>query len=587
MTYPSREGGAVVPLRHEAVLEAVAAIRAAGVLGRSPRRARLLDYLIDRELSGHGEDIKPHAIAVEVFDRDQRFDPGRDSIVRTEIGRLREALARFYALADPELPVIEIPRGSCRPTLRPGPGESGPPPSPWPRRFVALAGLAMLIVIVPMLWQAHVRHAQERVFAAAARPIEEAPYRVLRVAVLPFRAEGRLAGIEDLAYGFGAEIATDLAAHPWIATSAPRDAARAAETADYLLRGRLMWRRDTLLAQLELISFPGRRTVWTTFQRVGDSAGALQETERTVLGQIVRRLGAAHRVSPELMRAPPQRYAESDLPDLSCLMGIHRYLAAPAAPSHAALSSCLGRVVDSHPRYGEAWAALALLRLDEARFGRNLRSGPGAVASAWGDAARATSQALRLAPQGLMTLHAAAGLALEGPGRDTAAFQAHAARLLELYPHHPPSLALVGSGLAAHEGRWDEGLALVAQALRLEPDAPGRFHVAPALKALMGADDAAVSAAVASLDPAGSRIERLLVALARARLSAGAPAGPSAAPAPNATATDALPVLAGTFDRAEAEAFVRGRRYTPGLETALLRQIAAADPVPATTAALP
>ncbi|MBL3569147.1 hypothetical protein JMJ94_06455, partial [Rhodovulum visakhapatnamense] len=70
-------------------------------------------------------------------------------------------------------------------------------------------------------------------------------------------------------------------------------------------------------------------------------------------------------------------------------------------------------------------------------------------------------------------------------------------------------------------------------------------------------------------------------------LSAGAPAGPSAAPAPNATATDALPVLAGTFDRAEAEAFVRGRRYTPGLETALLRQIAAADPVPATTAALP
>ncbi|MBL3595264.1 hypothetical protein JMM63_06715 [Rhodovulum sulfidophilum] len=581
MTHRSPNGGAVVPLRHEAVLEAVAAIRAAGVLGRSPRRARLLEYLVDRELSGHGDEIKPHAIAVEVFDRDPRLETGRAGVVRSEIGRLREALARFYALADPELPVIEIPDGSCRATLRPGPGEAGPPPSPGWWRVALLAGLVLLLIL-PVLWQAHLRHDRDEIIAAAARPIEEAPYQVLRVAVLPLQAEGRLAGLEDLAFGLAAEIATDLATRPWIAVSAPSDAARAAETADYLLRGRLIWRSEALLAQLELISFPERRTVWTTFQRVGDSAEAVRAVERDAVGHILRRLGAAHRMGPDKVGSPPPRQGAGGLPELSCLLGVHRYLATPAAPAHAELGLCLGRLVEGHPGLGEAWAALALVRLDEARFGRNLRPGTDAVAAAWSDAARASAQALRLAPKGLMTLQAAAMLAIEGPARDPESFRFHAARLLELYPHHPPSLALIGSRIAAFEGRWDEGLALVAQALRLEPDPPGWFHVAPALHALMGPDAVAAREAVRPLDPSGSRVERLLVGLAEARNRSASPeaqaglTGLAAWTAPGGlAAADALGDALG----AGAAAFVRSRGYAPALQAELLRQIAAAGPV--------
>ncbi|WP_414897241.1 hypothetical protein [Rhodovulum sp. YEN HP10] len=574
MTHRSPNGGAVVPPCHEAVLEAVAAIRAAGVLGRSPRRARLLEYLVDRELSGHGDEIKPHAIAVEVFDRDPGAEPGRAGLVRSEIGRLREALARFYALADPELPVIEIPKGSCRPTLRPGPGEAGPPPSPGLWRGVLLAGLVLLLIL-PVLWRAHLRHDRDEIIAAAARPIEEAPYRVLRVAVLPMRAEGQLSGLEDLAFGLGAEIATDLAARSWIAVSAPSDAERAAETADYLLRGRLMWRSDALLAQFELISFPQRRTVWTTFQRVGDSAEAVQAARRDAVGQILRRLGAAHHRAPEQASPPASGYGGVGLPELSCLMGIHRYLVRPGGPAHAELGACLGRLVDRHPGLGEAWAALALVHLDEARFGRNLRPGPDAVAAAWSDAAGASAQAMRLAPRGLMTLQAAAMLAIEGPAHDPESFRSHAARLLELYPHHPPSLALIGSRIAAFEGRWTEGLALVAQALRLEPDPPGWFHVAPAFHALMGADAVAAREAVRPLDPSGSPVERLLVGLAAAR-------DPVAPPEPvtGLVAWTEPGRLAGVAELgAGAAAFVRSRGYAPALEAEILRQIAVAGPI--------
>ncbi|MEP5092157.1 MAG: hypothetical protein ABJR23_22265, partial [Paracoccaceae bacterium] len=97
---------------------AIDAVVVSGVLGKSERRAQLLRYLVEKEHAGRGKELKAYSIALDVFARGSDFDPNTDSIVRTEVGRLRDALTLYYAgNVDPELPRIDIPKGTYRPTI--------------------------------------------------------------------------------------------------------------------------------------------------------------------------------------------------------------------------------------------------------------------------------------------------------------------------------------------------------------------------------------------------------------------------------------------------------------------------------------
>ena len=70
-------------------------------------------------LAGRSDRIKGYTIGVHALGRGESFDPQTDPIVRVEAGRLRRALARYYAGAGSTDPlVIELPRGGYVPTFR-------------------------------------------------------------------------------------------------------------------------------------------------------------------------------------------------------------------------------------------------------------------------------------------------------------------------------------------------------------------------------------------------------------------------------------------------------------------------------------
>jgi TolB-like protein len=93
-------------------------IIAGGALGASARQAKLLRYLVERELEGSGGRIKAYAIGTEVFGRTASFNPDTDSIVRTEMARLRKALALHNATTGIDDPLrIVLAPGSFRPTF--------------------------------------------------------------------------------------------------------------------------------------------------------------------------------------------------------------------------------------------------------------------------------------------------------------------------------------------------------------------------------------------------------------------------------------------------------------------------------------
>jgi len=77
-------------------LAALEAVMRSKILLRAPSMAKILEYVCLEYLAGRGEEIREYKIAVEGLGRSPGFDPARDSIVRVEVSRLRQRLARYY-----------------------------------------------------------------------------------------------------------------------------------------------------------------------------------------------------------------------------------------------------------------------------------------------------------------------------------------------------------------------------------------------------------------------------------------------------------------------------------------------------------
>ncbi|MBJ6371104.1 hypothetical protein [Sedimentitalea arenosa] len=527
-------------------------IIASGHLGQSDRRARLLDYLVDRECSGEGGRIKAFSIGVDVFDRDASFDPNTDSIVRTEMARLRDGLRLFYAENDsPDLVRIEIPKGSYRPRFRCAPSPSERVRSLWP----IAATIAALATLALLGWT---------VLRPATGPSAAAPVDVVRISVLPFAAEGNHPDLDEIAFGLFSELTMDLSAYPWIAVVSPiPEGVDASERADFVLANSLLWKDERLLTNSQLQSAADGRLIWSKAQTVATDVAAIEDVQNQITSGIAASLGSVQGFSEDLVRLRNARNSEADLDAFLCFLGVYHYVAVPTDDEHRALRTCLERVTRDFPDYGEAWAALGFIYMDEGRFGRNPRPG----ADPWADARGAVERGLALAPLREPTLQAALILAIEAPERDLEAARTHAQKLYDLFPRHPATLVLIGSRLATFAGRWEEGLALVRQAQALEHDPPSVFFLTEAYFAAMGTDDAKLARATEPLTSRNSVPELLLTYLSTAATGRDEDA-------------EALRLAlgnAGFQSDDDLAGFVLNRRYDPTLEARLLERLGAAS----------
>lgn len=78
-----------------------------------------LSFVVESALAGHSDRIKSYTIAVDALGRTANFDPQTDPIVRVAAGRLRRALADYYAgVGGVDTVEISIPRGNYVPQFR-------------------------------------------------------------------------------------------------------------------------------------------------------------------------------------------------------------------------------------------------------------------------------------------------------------------------------------------------------------------------------------------------------------------------------------------------------------------------------------
>jgi TolB-like protein len=102
---------------------------ASPVFATATRLRAFLRYVVERTLAGDAASLKEYAIGVDVFERDETYDPRIDSIVRVEAGRLRAKLEEYYGREGAVDPIIiNVARGSYVPvfTRRAEPGSIAP-----------------------------------------------------------------------------------------------------------------------------------------------------------------------------------------------------------------------------------------------------------------------------------------------------------------------------------------------------------------------------------------------------------------------------------------------------------------------------
>jgi adenylate cyclase len=87
------------------LLESLATVLENGLATASDRQRRLIQYLVTEELEGRGDRLKAISIATDVLGRSADFNPQTDSIVRVEMGRIRQTLELYYATLGQNDPV--------------------------------------------------------------------------------------------------------------------------------------------------------------------------------------------------------------------------------------------------------------------------------------------------------------------------------------------------------------------------------------------------------------------------------------------------------------------------------------------------
>jgi serine/threonine-protein kinase len=103
----------------EAVREHLERVLASLTFQQGDRLKRFLKFIVLEAVAGRRHELKEYVIGVQVFGKEDTFDPRTDPIVRVQARRLRAKLVRYYreeGRADET--VIELPKGGYAPVFK-------------------------------------------------------------------------------------------------------------------------------------------------------------------------------------------------------------------------------------------------------------------------------------------------------------------------------------------------------------------------------------------------------------------------------------------------------------------------------------
>ncbi|MCW3783408.1 tetratricopeptide repeat protein [Defluviimonas salinarum] len=533
---PRRQTSKVPELTEESIRRQLDRILSYKELQASVRRREMLTYVVEESLAGRDDEIKATTIAMAVFGRGSDFDQQADPVVRLEARKLRRDLDNYYAESGRDDPIrISIPKGRYIPRFTAQgviqPDESPPASEPadagyrtsrsqtWFNARNGLIAVACTAIVAAVL-------------AWNARPDRNSPLPAARdaetVAILieDFDARTDEEVVSLVAAGLTHEIASalirfpDLAVHmapdQFISVSETSTPPSKSPTTDFMVTGDV-WREDSdLFVRAELIRSKDLEILWSERYAGGAEGQGITDILDSISSEIASAIGQQYGYAMRDVRA--QRLPRSNDPSLrgfACVASAQIYRRTYHRDEYQAVRECLEATVVETPDYVRAWAMLAYLRNDAARFGHeNVLSREDAFELA----RQAATRAIDLDPLDTDALQAMSHV--EQYAGDIERSIEFARRAVEVNPNDPAALAnlAIRYGIA---GRFSEGVPIMHRAIdRSIAPPPFYFHLLAADHLMKKEWPAMLSAAErASRD--GWSFGQAMLAIAYTKLSNG------------------------------------------------------------------
>lgn len=510
----------------------------------APQLSAFLSFVVERTVEGRAAELKGYTIAVEALGRPPDFNPQIDPIVRVEAGRLRRALAQYYACDGQADPIqLSMPVGGYVPVFTFVDGDeegreetpwAGPAPEPAPSappapappadrraalRWVVASVAALTLGLLALSWWllmsggSLMELVAERSVSlpqlSGAQPSAVVAPQLIRVAianpVLPVDPKQ-----VDLLNRFSGLLVDAMARFDDLVTiKAPPPGTPAGDDVDYVFEMSIQVVDGGAEGLGRLRSVKDGRIVWTT----SSGQPSIEILQEAKLAEMARRLATRLTEPFGIINADARQSSPS--PAVNCILKGFDARRTMLPGDFAAARSCLRQLIEQDPGFYPAWAHLALLTFGEGGSGQERQAPQGTEASGSPPLDRplaAAFTAVRLAPasaradQAVMKVLFLRGASEEAVQRGREA--------LARNPYDPEILSDLGSVLI-RIGRAEEGLPLVERAIALSVGRPARYDFYAFLGAyLTGAkvSEACAAALAADTTPFGLLGQALIAA---------------------------------------------------------------------------
>jgi adenylate cyclase len=407
---------------------------------------------MEESLAGRAENIKERNVAIGALGRDADFDPRLDCIVRVVAGKLRRALARYYAIEGVANPLrVEMPKGAYCPVFR-------------------LAKVVSSVEVqVPVIERAtNLPH-----HGIAGRPV---------IAILPFITYTRGAEERFLADSLSQDVSVHLSKFSWLEVTDYLAARALAQEksqpelatklrAEFALAGTVRRRERRVRITAQLTSVHDHQIIWAEQFDLNCDPRKL-DAHDGVVHHIVATLGDTMGIIAQVMRGFTGRKTVGQLSVIEAVLKSIAFTSKLSENSYDEALRGARRAVKEEDNFALAWANLGARRLDAA----------GGLAMV-GDST-ATEEAL-FSLERALDIDPTCAFALWNMGL----YHLYRGNLDEtikwteraLNEPCESSFDIAGGAAAmSGAGEHDRSEALIAQALNMNPRLPGWIHWAAA-----------------------------------------------------------------------------------------------------------